>query len=500
MPSTFSTSLRLELQANGENRTTWGTKANQVFNMVEDAVAGYVSIAMANANYVLTTANGSVDEARNMMINLTGAHTAIRTLTIPAVSKSYIVRNATTGGFAVTISNGINSVNLNNGQWAIVWTDGTNMFVGSDQAPGVVYALLSQLADLSGVSNKPTARTNLGVAIGTDVQAFDTGLAALAAYNTNGLLTQTANNTFTGRVVTGTANQITVTNGDGVAGNPTLSFPSTVDFTGKTVTGLTTIDSSLSIIDQVDATKVAKFELSGISTGTTRTYTLPNASSTLVDLATVQTLSNKSFGATTFSGGITGTTGTFSGALTATGNITSGASIVGLQNFISSTTAFVAAPASAGTVYLRPNGAGSGTGQTFVTSGGDMTVSGDFTSTGNMVVSGNINASAGIAAAGTVFAGGVPCLTASTLTAALDTGIAAMGTGTVGTYAFLRAAPGVVITEGGSYTNASAGLIYSSIDGAGALSAGGAVSGTWRAMGRCNGTASAAATLFLRIA
>lgn len=40
-----------------------------------------------------------------------------------------------------------------------------------------------------------------------------------------------------GRTITGTANEITVTNGDGVSGNPTLSLPSALTFTGKTVTG-----------------------------------------------------------------------------------------------------------------------------------------------------------------------------------------------------------------------------------------------------------------------
>ncbi len=59
-------------------------------------------------------------------------------------------------------------------------------------------------------------------------QPLDATLTALAAFNTNGLLTQTAADTFTGRTITGTANQITVGDGDGVAGNPTLSFPSDV--------------------------------------------------------------------------------------------------------------------------------------------------------------------------------------------------------------------------------------------------------------------------------
>jgi len=63
-------------------------------------------------------------------------------------------------------------------------------------------------------------------------QASDATLTALAAYNTNGLLTQTAADTFTGRTVTGTANQIDVTNGNGVSGNPTLSLPSALTVPG----------------------------------------------------------------------------------------------------------------------------------------------------------------------------------------------------------------------------------------------------------------------------
>ena len=85
--------------------------------------------------------------------------------------------------------------------------------------------------DLSGLTTgnsyaitMPDQAIDLTPTTGT-YQGTDATLTALAAYNTDGILTQTAADTFTGRTLTGTANQVTVTNGSGVAGNPTFSLP-----------------------------------------------------------------------------------------------------------------------------------------------------------------------------------------------------------------------------------------------------------------------------------
>src|SRR6187402_938645 len=66
---------------------------------------------------------------------------------------------------------------------------------------------------------------------------LDLDLQAIAALTGTGILTRTGTNTWAVRTITGTANEITVTNGNGVAGAPTLSLPAALNFSGKTITG-----------------------------------------------------------------------------------------------------------------------------------------------------------------------------------------------------------------------------------------------------------------------
>jgi len=58
----------------------------------------------------------------------------------------------------------------------------------------------------------------------------------LTTPSSNGLVSSTGSDASAGRTLTGTANQIAITNGDGTVGNPTFALDSIVDLTAKTAT------------------------------------------------------------------------------------------------------------------------------------------------------------------------------------------------------------------------------------------------------------------------
>ena len=104
MPSTYDPLLRLELQATGENATTWGTKTNNNLDLLAEAISGAVNLNVAGSgDYTLSTANGAEDEARQAILVLTGALTGNRNLIIPSSPKNYNIINQTSGAFTITV-------------------------------------------------------------------------------------------------------------------------------------------------------------------------------------------------------------------------------------------------------------------------------------------------------------------------------------------------------------------------------------------------------------
>ena len=104
MPSTYSSSFRLNYQAPGDNLNVWGTTLNTgVFQLLEDALAGAVSTALSGT-LTLTSVNGATDQARCLALNITSGTGG--TITAPGVKKLYFVRNAASGAVVVTTGAG----------------------------------------------------------------------------------------------------------------------------------------------------------------------------------------------------------------------------------------------------------------------------------------------------------------------------------------------------------------------------------------------------------
>lgn len=100
-------------------------------------------------------------------------------------------------------------------------TDTIAYFTGAGTAATTTYTAYARSLDAA--ANASAAQTTLGVRVGTDVQPFSSELSAYSAVTTAGLIVRTAANTITSRTITGVTGDIDVVNGSGVGGNPALS-------------------------------------------------------------------------------------------------------------------------------------------------------------------------------------------------------------------------------------------------------------------------------------
>lgn len=128
MPSdTFTPLLGLLLQGTGNNDNTWGENLNtEVIELVESAIAGYESIATADANVTLTAAQN-----RKRILAFTGALTADRNVVVSNLSHSWTMRNACSGSFALKIKTSSGTAVTLPVGWSEVWCDGGDtIYVG----------------------------------------------------------------------------------------------------------------------------------------------------------------------------------------------------------------------------------------------------------------------------------------------------------------------------------------------------------------------------------
>ena len=136
MSSTYSTGLRIELQASGANSGTWGTITNNNFSQVfEFAIAGVYSKAITTGtSTTLTNGDGpqtqANNEARQNQLIFTGTVSTTHTIQFPATQKTMGIYNNISGGADISARLGAtgNTVTVTNGKYRLLATDGTNWY------------------------------------------------------------------------------------------------------------------------------------------------------------------------------------------------------------------------------------------------------------------------------------------------------------------------------------------------------------------------------------
>lgn len=164
MPTTYSTSLRLSLMATGEQAGNWGTITNtNLGTLLEQAICGYVAVTVSGVgDTTLTNLNGASDEARNMVVELIGSPGAARNVIVPTAEKVYLVRNSTSGGYAMTVKTSAGTgASIAAGDTAWVYCDGTNIVQGSAQYNASTNTMVGNL--VGNVTGDVTGSASLNV-------------------------------------------------------------------------------------------------------------------------------------------------------------------------------------------------------------------------------------------------------------------------------------------------------------------------------------------------
>ena len=287
MSSTFTSSLRLTKQGDGDNPNSWGVVLNDgVISLVDDAIAAYTTVEIGSAATVtLSAVDGSGDVPRSAFLEVKGSvggsHDTI-TMIIPSQSKSYVINNKvsanTTASDIVKIKTASGTgYNIPFGAIGLVICDGTSVFATNTKGLGFGTAASADLGtgadnvavvsanDLRYPRVSVTANTTLrgdlnieagSLKVGTSARAYNpittlTDAASIAvdfALGNNFLVTIGGNRTLAAptNAVAGQTGQIYVIQDS--TGSRTLSYNSVYQFVSGAAPTLSTGASDVDIL------------------------------------------------------------------------------------------------------------------------------------------------------------------------------------------------------------------------------------------------------------
>jgi hypothetical protein len=305
--STYS-QYKIELVGTGEQAGTWGTTTNSNFGSAtpgtyqgfEQAIGGRADVTMSGTTTLSLTNSNAAQDARALYLNLSGTLSGAADLVVPALQKSYLVKNGTTGGYAVTIKvTGQTGVSIPNGKTVWVYNNGTDVVTAVDHIPSLTLGAALPIAS-GGTGSTSTTFVDLTTNVtgtlpvangGTGITSFGTGVATfLGTPSSANLAAAVTDETGTGALVF--ANTPTLE-------SPVLGTPTSGTLSGCTVDGTdavgfrnTPVNSQSGAYTLVLADS-GKTILHPSADTTARIFTIPANSSVAYPVGTVLTFVNQ---------------------------------------------------------------------------------------------------------------------------------------------------------------------------------------------------------------
>jgi hypothetical protein len=302
MASTYS-QYKIELIGTGEQAGTWGTTTNSNFGSAtpgtyqgfEQAIGGRADVTMSSTTITLSLTNSNAaQDARALYLNLSGTPGGAADLVVPALQKSYLVKNGTTGGYAVTIKvTGQTGVSIPNGKTVWVYNNGTDVVTAVDHIPSLTLGAALPIAS-GGTGSTSTTFVDLTTNVtgtlpvangGTGITSFGTGVATfLGTPSSANLAAAVTDETGSGLLVFATSPTLVT---------PVLGTPSSGTLSGCTVDGTDAVGFRNTPVNSQSADYTAVLADSGktilhpVADDNARTFTIPANSSVAYPVGTV---------------------------------------------------------------------------------------------------------------------------------------------------------------------------------------------------------------------
>ena len=125
MPSTYTANSGIELPANGEQSSTWGSTVNDNMSIIDRLTNGVGSITLSGITHTLTTTDGTVSDGQYKVLVLGGSPSGTNTVTVSPNDGQhiYIVKNGTGQTATFTQGSGAN-VSVSANTTKIIYCDG----------------------------------------------------------------------------------------------------------------------------------------------------------------------------------------------------------------------------------------------------------------------------------------------------------------------------------------------------------------------------------------